>query len=316
MNTPPAKPVSNSPEQSTLVTIALFVGALSLCFWKPLADFIRFAWKSDIHSYVLLVPFMSFYMAGRQMLNAPSGRKRASAGFWIGMVGGLLGLGTFWGLRAAGVKLNRNDALTLTIFSYVCFLLATMWWVLGSDRAKSIRFPLLFLLLTVPLPTAAVHGIEVFFQYASAEAASLLFNVSGTPVLRDGLAFRLPGIALRVAEECSGIRSSLVLFITCLLGGYLFLERTWTRTALAVLVIPLAVFRNAVRIVTLGLLCVHIDPSMMDSAIHSRGGPIFFTGSLVPLFIALFLFRRWERRNRATGAASPPPPTGAIPDKI
>mgnify|MGYP003908365983 CR=1 FL=1 len=38
-------------------------------------------------------------------------------------------------------------------------------------------------------------------------------------MFRDGLVFKLPGIEMQVAQECSGIRSSLVLFITGLVAG-------------------------------------------------------------------------------------------------
>ncbi len=41
-------------------------------------------------------------------------------------------------------------------------------------------------------------------------------------------------------------------------------------------VFPLAIVRNAFRILGIGLLCVHIGPQMIEGVIHYRGGPIFF----------------------------------------
>ena len=101
---------------------------------------------------------------------------------------------------------------------------------------------------------------------------------------------------LEVARECSGIRSTIVLFITSVLASNLFLQSTSRRIALVALVIPLAIARNGFRILVIGLLCVHIGPHMIDSFIHHRGGPIFFVLSLIPLSFVLFLLRRHDKR--------------------
>jgi exosortase/archaeosortase family protein len=90
--------------------------------------------------------------------------------------------------------------------------------------------------------------------------------------------------------------------ITSLLAGYLYLERPWQRAALAALVIPLGIVRNAFRIVTIGWLCTRHGPEMIDSPIHHRGGPVFFAVSLVPLFVMLILFRKL---GKASGDSVP-----------
>jgi len=72
---------------------------------------------------------------------------------------------------------------------------------------------------------------------------------------------------------------------------------------LTLAVIPLAILRNGFRIFTIAMLCVHVDPTMIDSPIHHRGGPIFFILSLVPFLAFLFVLRRSERRKNSPGAA-------------
>ena len=133
-----------------------------------------------------------------------------------------------------------------------------------------------------------------------------MFPLTGMSFIRNGLGIQLPGIQLHVAPECSGIHSTLVLFITSLVAGKLFLQTYWKRTALALAVIPLGILRNAVCIVTIGQLCVHISPSMIDSPIHHRGGPVFFAVSLVPLFLLLYYLRRSERHARIQSNATKP----------
>jgi exosortase len=163
---------------------------------------------------------------------------------------------------------------------------------------RAVAFPLAYLIFMVPLPEPLADVLEQASATASAEMANLLFHLTGLPFLRDGQIFQLPNITLEVAQECSGIRSSLVLFITSILAANLFLKTTWRRLALVAIVIPLGIFRNGFRILVIALLCVNVGPQMINSLIHRRGGPLFFVLSLVPLLLVLWWLRRGEQKAR------------------
>jgi exosortase/archaeosortase family protein len=111
----------------------------------------------------------------------------------------------------------------------------------------------------------------------------------------------MPGITIEVAPQCSGIHSSLVLFISGLVAGHLFLKGTGKRITLALAVILIGILRNCVRIVTISLLCIYVDPGMIDSPLHHHGGPLFLALSLVPFFVVLLWLRRSERRKEIQG---------------
>jgi exosortase C (VPDSG-CTERM-specific) len=191
---------------------------------------------------------------------------------------------------------SLEDRLAARVGAYVLLLAASGFALVGPRGVRAVAFPLGLLLFAFPMPTALIKGIEVFLQHGSAEVAHLLFNLSGTPNFRADLLFELPRISLMVAPQCSGIHSSLALFITSLVAGKLFLRASWRRIVLSVIVVPLALLRNGFRILTIGLLCVHIGPHMIDSAIHHQGGPIFFALSLVPFGALLWWLRRAETR--------------------
>jgi exosortase len=129
-----------------------------------------------------------------------------------------------------------------------------------------------------------------------------MLTATFTDFFREGLIIKLPNITLEVAPECSGIRSSMVLFITSLIAGKMFLHSKWHRVWLALFVIPLAVVRNGFRIFTLSILCVYVSPDMINSFVHKKGGPIFFALSLIPFFAFLLWLRRRERRAPAPPA--------------
>jgi exosortase len=163
----------------------------------------------------------------------------------------------------------------------------------------------------VPLPDRVVDILETASQAASAEAANWYFSAAGVPHIRDGNVFDLPGISLQVAQECSGIRSSWVLFITGLVAGHLFLHSPWRQAVFALLVIPLGILRNGFRILVIGWLCVEKGPHMIDHWIHRRGGPWFFALSLVPLFMILWCLRRGERSRSSRRSPRHPDDTAA-----
>src|SRR5437762_8737160 len=268
----------------------LYLVILCGAFALPLREFATYARHSDVHSYVLLIPFVTAYLIyiRRKQLS-----RELSSAWGLALLFAAVGTGALFASQHFA-ELGQNDYMTLIALSFVCFVIAGTFLFLGSKWARSAMFPLFFLAFMIPLPEAAVDLLENASKEASAEVANWLFLISGTPFLRNGTVFQLPGIALEVAKECSGIRSSLVLVITSLLAANMFLRTTWRRALLVGVVIPLGLLRNGFRILVISLLCVHIGPEMIHSVIHRRGGPVFFVASLIPLFVVLWWMRRGE----------------------
>ena len=295
---PPARPSTLSPLlRRQLRLLAVCTVVLAACFARPLFNLARFTLHSELYSHILLIPFISLYLAWLKKNSLPPDSEPDRKLAALPLAAGLLSiLGYFFALHS-GAKLAPVDSLAWTTLSFVVFFLAACFFCLGKPTLRAVAFPLGLLLFMVPFPAVLKTGIESFLQHASADASELLFGLVGTPLLRQGVSFRLPGISLEVAPECSGIRSSLVLFITSFVAGQLFLYSHWKRAILALVIIPLGILRNALRIVTIGELCVHVSPAMIDSYIHTHGGPVFFVISMVPLFVLLYYLRKSDLRK-------------------
>ncbi len=262
------------------------------CFARPLWALCGHAWHNDLYSHILLVPFISLYFAVakyRVVALEPQPKFQLSL-----LLPGWAGLCL---LRLSSLKIPFGDYLALATTSLLLLLLGTAVVLLGWRNVGQFAFPIGFSFFAVPLPDSAVRLIEGFLQRHSADVASALFTVSGTPLVRDDTAFQLPGFFLEVAPECSGIHSTLALFITSIVAGYVLLRRPWTRTVLVLTVVPLALLRNGFRVFVIGRLCVRLGPDMIDSPIHRKGGPLFFLLSLIPLFLLLRWLRRTESRH-------------------
>jgi len=260
-------------------------GILVLLFSGPLLKLARLSLRDELASYTLLIPFISGYLIWlrRDRIARAIGGVR-----WPAIFSGLAGIAVL------AVSLGAEHQLSLQILSLCLFLWTAGFATIGSGKVHACVFPALFLLFMVPLPAGVVAVLESFFQHASADLAFQFIDLSGTAIHRDGLVFIMPRIAIEVAPECSGIRSSLVLFILSMVAGNLFLSSNWKRLLLAAFVVPLGIVRNAFRVFVLSMLCVHVDTSYIDSPIHHQGGPLFFALSLVPFFFVLVLLKRSE----------------------
>jgi len=273
-----------------------FTGLLVACFIIPLFSLFAYAAGTDLHSHILLVPFISGFLLYLRRAELPRQYCSSPATGSVFSILGLAAVALAMTLQRSAQPLSQNDQLALTVFGFVSLLAAGGCFILGSRWMAAAAFPFAFLIFLVPLPDAAANFLEDASMLASAEVTSLLFNATDTPVLRSGTVFELPGIAIRVAQECSGIRSSWVLFITGLLAGNMLLRSNWRRGLLVAFVVPLGIIRNGFRVWVIGTLCVHFGPQMIDSAIHRRGGPLFFALSLIPFFVFLWWLRRRELR--------------------
>jgi exosortase C (VPDSG-CTERM-specific) len=282
-------------------SFSILVIALGLCFARPILDLIRYALDSEFNSYILLVPFISAYLIwadkGGLVLDSRPVRAFAVPPLVVG-VGILIG---YWATAGAGWEPGVDTYLALMMLSLLALVVGAGFLFLGLGTMRAAAFPLVLLLFVIPLPGPLLQAIVSFLQHKSADVASGLFSMSGMAFLRQDTLFQLPGIPIEVAPECSGIRSTLVLFITSLVAGYLFLQSPWRRAVLSLAVIPLALLRNGFRIFTIGELCVNIGPQMIHSPIHKKGGPLFFALSLIPFFLLLFWLRHSERHRSAGG---------------
>jgi len=278
---------------------------LAACFSAPLVRLVCFAATSELYSHILLVPFVSVYLAwlDRRRLSGASKRNWR----FIALAGGagLALLAGYWLARLRGWPITNQDRLAWTTSAFVCLFFGLCGALLSRDTLRTIQFPLCFLVFMVPFPTV-IHGwLEGVLQRGSALTAYGFFQVFGMPAYYSNLNFQLPGFALEVAPECSGIHSSLVLFLTSLVAGHLFLRSSWNRGILALAVLPLGLLRNGFRIFVIGELCVHVGPQMIYSRLHHDGGPLFFALSMVPFLLLLILLRRAEQQR--AGLVQPQP---------
>lgn len=271
----------------------LLVGGICLLFLAPLRLLIQSVSGSELYSHILLIPPVSIYLVylrRREIFNENARFSPPGAVFL------LAGIGLFFLGKGRGADLSQNDYLSLMTLGAVLCVWGGFLLIFGTGTFRNAVFPLLFLLFAVPVPEYLMDRIIILLQYCSAEVSYAIFNLTGVPIYRDGFIFHLPGLVIEVAKQCGGIRSSLALFITSILAGHLFLRTGGGKIFLAVAVFPITIFKNSVRIVFLSLYGAYVDPGILSSVAHRRGGIPFFIIAMGMLGVVLWIIRRRERR--------------------
>jgi exosortase len=288
--------------QRTLIFFIFFVLAFLMAY-EPIKALYDSSSQREYYSHIVLIPLVSIYLVFQKRKDVFSERENTAgrcaysfrndcvAGISLLMAGVLL----YFVGRGVGVGLNQNDFTAIVTLAAVVFLNGGFILSYGLHAFKAALFPLLFLIFVIPIPSALMDGFISFLQVGSTEFTNLLFMATGVPFLREGFVFHLPGMSVEVAKQCSGIRSSLALLITAILAGHMFLTTWWKKVILAVLIIPVTMFKNGIRILILTLMGTDWDPRWLtESNLHRDGGIVFFILALVMMAPILYFLRKGE----------------------
>lgn len=289
-----ALPASRSP----LVRFVIAFAVLTLIGSPWLFELVGFASQSKLYSHTLLIPFVALALAWPMRTEMPAKPVPAWRAVAPLACGAAACLAYAWLASPLGEPHHR---LTWMIAAWVLAVIAAGYLAFGSGYMNINAGASGVLLFMIPMPIWMENGIEALLQRGSADCAQFFFSLGGVPFLRDSQVFRLPSITLEIAQECSGIHSSLVLLIVSFVAAHMFLQPGWRRWVLVLAVLPLALLRNGFRVFVLGVLCEHYGPQMIDHWIHHRGGPVFFALSLIPFFTLMIVLTRTDRARKRGG---------------
>lgn len=253
-----------------------------------------FSYNDETFSYIVVVPLVSLYLIflDREKIFTTEA-ETGTPGFGLLLLGVVLYLLSQW--KTTGPP--DTWYYCLTSLSVVAIWSGGLAVFYGVSALRQAAFPLAFLMFMAPIPVRILDPIVYLLQSGSAEVSYGVFNLLGIPIDRDGFIFHLPGLSIEVAKECSGIRSSLSLLLTSLIAGHLFLKKGWAKGVLAASIVPITIFKNGLRIVTLSLLAIYWDPRVLSGKLHQRGGILFFLLALLFLAGVLYVIRRIERHK-------------------
>ncbi len=259
--------------------------------WRPFAATLSLALADSEFTHILLILPVSVALAFSEWRSA---QPTISWGLWTGLslgaAGALIALSARWWLGQS----TPDVRLSVTMVALIILWIAAFALCFGIRAVRPMLFVLGFLFWMVPLPSFLLTRIIHSLQRGSAFAAWLLFSALNVPVSHQGVILSIPGLNIEVAQECSSMRSSMMLMVTTMVLAHLLLRTAWRKALVVAMAIPISVAKNGLRIFTLGILTTRVDPSFLNGRLHHEGGGIFFLIALVLILLLVWVLRRGE----------------------
>lgn len=272
--------VSSPRHNGSVIAAALILLTSFGVLYRDVIDKLVHDWLID-ENYshgLLIVPIALYFVWERRKRLVQAEPRPAKVGLIL-IVGSLATL-------LAGVL---GSELFLTRISILGTIAGTVLFMYGWGHLRILIFPILFLLLMIPIPAIIFNQIAFPLQLLASRFGEMALSTAGIPVLRDGNVIRLVNTSLEVAEACSGIRSMISLLTLGIVYGYFMDARIWVRTALALATIPIAILANGLRVAGTGIAAHYYGAEAAMGFLHTFSGWLIFLVAFMMLFVVLRL---------------------------
>ena len=239
----------------------ILAGAILWFYWPVLTRLVAYLAHSEDYSYGLLLPVVAGYIVYTKLDEI---RRRPWQPSWMGLL-----------ILAVGLALYFFGELIVDLFlprvSFVAVLAGLVLLLGGWTQVRQFAFPLLLLLLMLPLPGFLIKQLTIPLQLISSYLAALLLQTVGIPVVRHGNVIDLGVRQLQVVAACSGLRYILSLLALGVIFCYFYQRSLWKAALLIIAVIPAAVLANALRVAGMGVF-----PALQEGFWHTFSGWLIF----------------------------------------
>ncbi|TWU29128.1 Transmembrane exosortase [Novipirellula artificiosorum] len=270
---------------SILPAAAVFFIAM-LYAYLPTLRWMEDSWRNEpdySHGYLVL-PLALFLLWSRRD-SVPPMRSVIS-------LGGLL-------LIAAGIGMRWLGRLVYADFldgwSILLMVAGAIWFLLGWRMLRWSLPAVLFLFFMIPLPFQAESLLSWKLQGVATHVSTAMLRVLGQPAVSEAHIVWVNDERLMIEEACSGLR----IFIGVAALAFFWASmasRTWLdRLIILAATVPLAIFVNALRIASIGVLYQFFSDPQIRHTIHDVSGYI-----MIPVaFSLLWLLKTyWEHLYR------------------
>lgn len=255
---------------------------ISVLYFPVISNLFK-QWINDPnYQHGILIPVISAFILWkrREKLKEDAGSGNSYTGLIIIFVSALLLVA---GTAAAELFSAR--------VSFPLLILGIVLYLMGPGFSRTAAFPILFLLLAVPLPYIIYYRLTFPMQLFSAKLSTYILKVIGVSVIRKGNILHLPEYTLEVIAACSGLRS-LMTMVTIAVIFTVFSGFSKTKNLILVAAsIPVAIAANAIRLTVTALGAYTIGPEFADGTIHEISGLIVFVAGLLLLLLCIRILK-------------------------
>lgn len=177
----------------------------------------------------------------------------------------------------------RQDYILIQTVSLIPLLFGLTWFLYGAKTAKALSFPILYLLLLVPPPLGILDSITLPMRHGISVLTEKILFFLNYPISREGLLLKIGYNDIFMGAPCSGFRSLITMFSLVLVYVYISKGTSLKKSILTSLIIPMALFGNLIRVITLCLITFYFGEEAGQGFFHNFSGIVIFIITLVGL---------------------------------
>ena len=186
----------------------------------------------------------------------------------------------------------RQDYLFITTLSLVPLLFGLLIYLYGTHVAKSLSFPILYLLLLVPPPFGILDSITLPMRHGISVLTEKILFILNYPISREGLMLTIGYNEIFMGQPCSGFRSLITMFSLVLVYVYIIKGSLTKKLSLTALIIPFALLGNLVRVITLCLITFYFGEEAGQGFFHNFSGIVMFIITILGLISIESMFNK------------------------
>lgn len=170
----------------------------------------------------------------------------------------------------------RMEYLLIQTLSLFPLLSGLIIFLYGTAILRSLMFPLFYLLLLVPLPLGLLDSVTLPMRHFASVTSQMILHFFHYPVTRSGLLLNLGGHEIFLGAPCSGFRSLITMLALGLIYVYFNQGKLVKNLILIAAIVPLALFGNIVRVITICLITYYFGDRAGQGFLHDFSGMVVF----------------------------------------
>jgi exosortase len=269
----------------------VFLAGLAAILLPTMYDVARLTWTTEQGGHAPIIVATGAWLLWREL---QSTHARARPGnIWLGVLALAVFLVLYTVARITGILEIEGLAMYAAIIS-------AFYLLVGGALLRALWFPIVYLAVALPPPDTLVSLITQPLKIAISESAVSLLHGLGYPIASSGVTIQIANYELLVAAACAGLNSIITLSAICLFYVYLRHRSDFTAFLIVgLLIIPVAVFSNFIRVLSLVLITYYLGEAAAQGFLHDFAGLTVFLVALVSIIAVDSLFTRLRSRRRA-----------------
>jgi exosortase len=270
---------------------AILLLGLAAIALPTMFDVARLTWTTEQGGHAPIIVATGAWLLYRELQTT---KARARPGrLWLGSLALAVSLVGYVVARITGILEIEGAAMYVAIVS-------AFYLLVGGALLRALWFPLVYLAVALPPPDTLVSLITQPLKIGISQAAVALLHGLGYPVASSGVTIQIANYELLVAAACAGLNSIITLSAICLF--YVYLRHRSDLVAfliVGVLIIPVAIFSNFVRVLTLILITYYLGEAAAQGFLHDFAGLTLFLVALVSIIALDSVFTGLRTRKKA-----------------